>query len=156
MPTAPCRPVRAKALRRAAGRGVEDDAVSSLLGNLTSRTQAAFRARVSGDPTGAPEWVRDIARVGAGPGWFEPDGIVWRVHGDLSTLVGGVAALLGQGAHPLALAGVQRHSAYREDPWKRLAGTAPLLGGSTFGSAGLGRRRGAPGRGLHRQGPGAT
>ena len=66
-----------------------------LLSDLTARTQAAFRARVSGDPTGAPDWVRDIARVGAGPGWFEPDGIVWRVHGDLSTLVGGVAALLG-------------------------------------------------------------
>ena len=51
---------------------------------------------MSGDPSGAPAWVRDIARVGAGPGWFEPDGVVWRVHGDLSTLVGGVAALLGQ------------------------------------------------------------
>ena len=33
-----------------------------LLSDLTARTQAAFRARVSGDPTGAPDWVRDIAR----------------------------------------------------------------------------------------------
>jgi uncharacterized protein (DUF2236 family) len=156
MPTAPCRPVRAKALRRAAGRGVEDDVVSSLLGKLTSRTRAAFRARVSGDPTGAPEWVRDIARVGAGPGWFEPEGIVWRVHGDLSTLVGGVAALLGQGAHPLALAGVQRHSAYREDPWKRLAGTARWLVVSTFGSAELAEREAARVRGMHRKVRGTT
>jgi hypothetical protein len=91
-----------------------------------------FRARVCGDPTGAPEWVREIARVGTGPGWFEPDGVVWRVHGGLSTLVGGVAALLGQGTHPLALAGVQRHSAYREDPWTRLAGTARWLVVRTF------------------------
>ncbi len=88
-----------------------------LLSDLSARTRAAFRTRVSGDPTGAPDWVRDIARVGAGPGWFEPDGVVWRVHGDLSTLDGGVAALLGQGAHPQALAGVQRHSSYRVDPW---------------------------------------
>ncbi|SEO59589.1 oxygenase MpaB family protein [Trujillonella endophytica] len=119
------------------------------LASLSEQAREAFRARVSGDPTGAPEWVRDIARVGTGPGWFEPDGVVWRVHGDLSTLVGGVAALLGQGAHPLALAGVQRHSAYREDPWKRLAGTARWLVVSTFGSAELAEREAARVRGMH-------
>ena len=108
-----------------------------------------FRARVSGDPTGAPAWVREIARVGTGPGWFEPDGVVWRVHGDLSTLVGGVAALLGQGAHPLALAGVQRHSSYLEDPWKRLAGTARWLVVSTFGSAELAEREAGRVRRMH-------
>ncbi len=116
---------------------------------LPDAAREAFRARVSGDPTGAPDWVRDIARVGSGPGWFEPDGVVWRVHGDLSTLVGGVVALLGQAAHPLALAGVQRHSAYREDPWKRLAGTARWLVVSTFGSAELAAREAARVRGMH-------
>ena len=121
-----------------------------LLTALPDAARAAFRARVSGDPTGAPDWVRDIARVGTGPGWFEPDGVVWRVHGDLSTLVGGVAALLGQAAHPLALAGVERHSAYREDPWKRLAGTARWLVVSTFGSAELAEREAARVRGMHR------
>ena len=116
---------------------------------LPEAARRAFRARVSGDPTGAPDWVRDIARVGTGPGWFEPDGVVWRVHGDLSTLVGGVVALLGQAAHPLALAGVQRHSAYREDPWKRLAGTARWLVVSTFGSAELAEQEAARVRGMH-------
>ena len=120
-----------------------------LLTALPDAARAAFRARVSGDPTGAPDWVRDIARVGAGPGWFEPDGVVWRVHGDLSTLVGGVGALMGQAAHPLALAGVERHSAYREDPWKRLAGTARWLVVSTFGSAELAEREAARVRGMH-------
>jgi uncharacterized protein (DUF2236 family) len=120
-----------------------------LLTSLPEQAREAFRARVSGDPSGAPDWVRDIALVGTGPGWFEPDGVVWRVHGDLSTLVGGVAALLGQGAHPLALAGVQRHSAYREDPWKRLAGTARWLVVSTFGSAELAEREAARVRGMH-------
>jgi uncharacterized protein (DUF2236 family) len=137
-------------------REVEDDAVAFLLNELTARTRAAFRARVSGDPTGAPDWVRDIARVGTGQGWFEADGVVWRVHGDLSTLVGGVAALLGQGAHPLALAGVQRHSAYREDPWKRLAGTARWLVVSTFGSAELAEREAARVRDMHRRVRGTT
>ncbi len=119
------------------------------LTSLPEMAREAFRARVSGDPTGAPDWVRDIARVGSGPGWFEPDGVVWRVHGDLSTLVGGVAALLGQAAHPLALAGVQQHSAYREDPWKRLAGTARWLVVSTFGSEELAEREAARVRGMH-------
>lgn len=121
--------------------------------NPTAWSESArvrFRARVSGDPTGAPSWVRDIARVGEGPGWFEPDGVVWRVHGDLSTLVGGVAALLGQAAHPLALAGVQRHSDYRQDPWKRLAGTARWLVVSTFGAAELAEREAARVRAVHR------
>ena len=119
------------------------------LTGLPELARERFRSRVSGDPTGAPEWVRDIARVGEGPGWFEPEGVVWRVHGDLSTLVGGVAALLGQGAHPLALAGVQRHSDYLQDPWKRLAGTARWLVVSTFGSAELAERESARVRGLH-------
>jgi len=130
--------------------------VTFLISDLAARTRAAFRARVSGDPTGAPAWVRDIARVGTGPGWFEPDGVVWRVHGDLSTLVGGVAALLGQGAHPLALAGVERHSNYREDPWKRLAGTARWLVVSTFGSAELAERESARVRSMHRKVRGTT
>jgi len=116
---------------------------------LPELARSRFRARVSGDPTGAPDWVRDIARVGEGPGWFEPDGVVWRVHGDLATLAGGVSALLGQGAHPLALAGVQRHSAYQLDPWARLAGTARWLVVSTFASAELAEGEAARVRLLH-------
>ncbi|MBG6185191.1 uncharacterized protein (DUF2236 family) [Arthrobacter sp. CAN_A214] len=123
---------------------------------LGHRVRRAFRARVSGDPTGAPDWVREIALVGDGPGWFEPDGVVWRVHGDLSTLVGGVAALLGQGAHPLAMAGVARHSSYRSDPWARLAGTARWLTVSTFGSAELAEREAARVRGMHGRVRGTT
>jgi uncharacterized protein (DUF2236 family) len=121
----------------------------SALTAVPELARTRFRARVSGDPTGAPDWVRDIAHVGEGPGWFEPDGVVWRVHGDLATLVGGVGALLGQGAHPLALAGVSRHSAYQLDPWKRLAGTARWLVVSTFGSDELARRESGRVQGLH-------
>ena len=126
------------------------------LTGLPGIARARFRSRVSGDPTGAPDWVRDIASVGEGPGWFAPDGVVWRVHGDLSTLVGGVGALLGQGAHPLALAGVQRHSAYQLDPWARLAGTARWLVVSTFGSGELAERESARVRGLHTRVRGTT
>ena len=121
-----------------------------------SRVRRTFRARVSGDASGAPDWVREIATVGSGPGWFEPDGVVWRVHGDLSTLAGGVAALLSQAAHPDALRGVQRHSDYRDDPWKRLAGTAQWLVVTTFGSDELAQREAARVRAMHERvrGPG--
>lgn len=122
-----------------------------LLPALADRARGAFRARVSGDPSGAPGWVHDIAHVGEGAGWFEPDGVVWAVHGDLSTLVGGVAALTGQAAHPLAVLGVQRHSTYQEDPWARLAGTARWLVVCTFGSAQLAERESARVRGMHRK-----
>ncbi len=116
---------------------------------LATSLRRTFRARVSGDPTGAPPWVREIAEVGAGPGWFEPDGVVWRVHGDLSTLAGGVAALLSQAANPHALRGVERHSDYRNDPWKRLAGTAQWLVVTTFGSAELAEREAGRVRRMH-------
>jgi uncharacterized protein (DUF2236 family) len=122
---------------------------------LLAGARAAFRARVSGDPSGVPAWVRSIGDVSGGRGWFDPDGVVWRVHGDLSTLVGGVTALLGQAAHPLALAGVEQHSDYRADPWKRLAGTARWLVVSTFGSAELAERESARVRAMHRRVRGA-
>jgi uncharacterized protein (DUF2236 family) len=116
---------------------------------LLDGARAAFRSRVSGEPSGVPAWVRSIAEEGGGPGWFEPDGVVWRVHGDLSTLVGGLTALLGQAAHPLALAGVEQHSDYRADPWRRLAGTARWLVVTTFGSAALAEREAARVRAMH-------
>ena len=118
---------------------------------LLAPVRDRFRRRVSGTPTGAPPWVADVATVGEGDGWFEPDGVVWGVHGDLATLVGGIAALLGQAAHPLALAGVERHSSYRGDPWARLAGTARWLAVTTFGSAELAEREAARVRALHRR-----
>lgn len=129
----------------------QDGCVATPLTDLSDKVRSAFRSRVSGDPTGAPDWVRAIATVGEGPGLFEPDGVVWRVHGDLSTLAGGVAALLGQAAHPLALAGVQGHSDYTQDPWKRLAGTARWLVVTTFGSEKLAERESARVRGMHRK-----
>ncbi len=127
------------------------EAVPNPLNRIAAASRDAFRQRVSGDPSGAPDWVRTIAQVGDDDGWYSPDGVVWRVHGDLSTLVGGVAALLGQAAHPLALLGVQRHSDYLDDPWKRLAGTARWLVVSTFGSTELAAREAARVRGLHRK-----
>ncbi len=67
-------------------------------------------------------------------GWFGPDSVVWRVHSDLSTLVGGLRALLYQTLHPLAMAGVAEHSDYRHDPWGRLHRTAEFVAATTYGT----------------------
>lgn len=67
------------------------------------------------------------------PGLFGPDSVTWRVHGDASMLVGGVAALMQQTLHPLAMAGVTEHSDYREDPLGRLGRTASFVTATTFG-----------------------
>lgn len=69
------------------------------------------------------------------PGLFGPGSATWQVHGDLpAMLVGGVVALLLQTLHPLAMAGVIDHSAYRTDPMGRLRRTAVFVGTTTFGS----------------------
>lgn len=92
-----------------------------------------FREIVSGSPDGKPEWVKLISN-GEGPGRYGPDSAVWEVHGCVSTLVGGIRALLLQAAHPAALTGVLEHSRYETDFLGRLAGTARWLTITTFGA----------------------
>jgi uncharacterized protein (DUF2236 family) len=58
------------------------------------------------------------------------------VHGDASMFIGGLTALLLQSLHPLAMAGVDQHSDYRDDPWGRLARTSRFLAVTTYGAAG--------------------
>lgn len=68
--------------------------------------------------------------------FLPPDGMARVVHGDLpSMVVGGLAALMLQTLHPLAMAGVADHSNYREDAIGRLRRTASFVGTTTFGSA---------------------
>ena len=67
-------------------------------------------------------------------GLYGPDSVVWRVHADFpAMLAGGISALMLQALHPLAMAGVYDHSAFREDPFGRLRRTATFVAGTTFG-----------------------
>lgn len=68
------------------------------------------------------------------PGLFGPGSVTWRVHSDLAVSVGGITALLLQTLHPLAMAGVEEHSNYRDEPLDRLARTASFVNGTIFGS----------------------
>lgn len=66
---------------------------------------------------------------------FAPDSVVWRVHGDVTTMmVGGVAALLLQMLHPAVLAGVWDHSNFRTDMLGRLRRTARFIAMTSFGA----------------------
>ena len=74
---------------------------------------AALRARVAGDDAAERAqviWGREGER------WFTPEDPVWRVHADAAMFPGGVAALLLQSLHPLAMAGVAGHSGYKRRP----------------------------------------
>ena len=104
--------------------------IGALGGN---RAADAFRKTVSGDPSGAPQWAQQMA-IGDDVGLFGADSAVWKVHGCISTLVGGIRALLMQAAHPAALTGVAEHSQYDTDPLGRLERTTRWLTITSFGS----------------------
>ena len=58
------------------------------------------------------------------PGLFGPDSEAWRLDREAMLLLGaGPRALLLQIAHPSVAAGVEEHSDFRTDPWRRLDGT---------------------------------
>jgi uncharacterized protein (DUF2236 family) len=108
--------------------------VRALFRRLTAPLAARFRETVSGAKDGTPGWAKEMAE-GDDEGLFGPESAVWEVHGSVSTLVGGIRALLLQAAHPAALAGVTDHSRYESDPLGRLAGTTRWLTVTTFGSS---------------------
>lgn len=67
--------------------------------------------------------------------FFPPGSVTRRVHGDLPCmLIGGLASLFLQMLHPLAMAGVDQHSSYRDDALGRLRRTSDFIGTTTFGS----------------------
>lgn len=92
-----------------------------------------FRALLCNNATGEVPWLGAVAE-GEGPGYYMPEDAPWVIHADLSTMAGGVRALLIQALHPGSLAGVRDHSRYKDDPLGRLAGTIQWLTVTTFAS----------------------
>lgn len=65
---------------------------------------------------------------------FPRGAVIWRVHGDVtSMMVGGIAALLTQMLHPQALGGVWDHSDVGSDMAGRLRRTARFIAVTTYG-----------------------
>jgi uncharacterized protein (DUF2236 family) len=92
-----------------------------------------FREVVSGSKDGKPDWVAMI-EAGDDEGFFGPNSAVWKIHGSVVTIIGGIRALLLQATHPAPLNGVASHSRYESDPLGRLAGTTKWLTITTFAS----------------------
>jgi uncharacterized protein (DUF2236 family) len=90
-------------------------------------------------------------------GMFGPGSEAWRLDREAMLILGaGPRALLLQLAHPAVAAGVDEHSDFREDPWRRLDGTLRsyerMIYGTTSAARGEIRRLNALHRGI--RGPG--
>jgi len=81
----------------------------------------------------AASYVRSVPENPADEGFFGPDSVSWRVSLDLATPVAGLRALMVQALHPLAMAGVDQHSDWRQDPVGRMAATSAYLTVLNFG-----------------------
>jgi uncharacterized protein (DUF2236 family) len=78
--------------------------------------------------------VADVA------GLYGPDSEAWRLNREAMLLLGaGPRALLLQIAHPAVAAGVNDHSDFRADPWRRLRGTLQSYLAIVYGSTATAR-----------------
>jgi len=84
-----------------------------------------------------------------GEGFFSPGSVAWRVSGDLSSPVAGLRSLMIQALHPLAMAGVDQHSDWREDPVGRLAATSSYVATILYGERAVAERAAAHVRRIH-------
>jgi uncharacterized protein (DUF2236 family) len=82
-------------------------------------------------------------------GLFGPDSVAWRLHADPAMLAGGMRALLVQALEPRAMAGVEQHSAYQDDPWGRLRRTTGFVYLTTYGDTATAERAAARVRRVH-------
>jgi uncharacterized protein (DUF2236 family) len=102
---------------------------------LVERSAAAFASGVPDQP--------------ADDGFFGPGSVTWRISGDLAGPVAGLRALLMQALHPLAMAGVDQHSDWRQDPVGRLAATSAYVTTISFGERAAAERAAARVRRIH-------
>ena len=97
----------------------------------------------------AAAYARAVPEHPADDGYFGPASVTWRTAGDLSAPVAGLRALMMQALHPLAMAGVDQHSDWREDPVGRLAATSAYLATVSFGDTASAQRAAGRVRAIH-------
>src|SRR5260221_79184 len=81
----------------------------------------------------AAAYVSGVPEHPADDGFFGPASVTWRMSGDLAGPVAGLRSLMMQALHPLAMAGVDQHSGWRQDPVGRLAATSAYVSTVSFG-----------------------
>jgi uncharacterized protein (DUF2236 family) len=84
------------------------------------------------------------------PGHFGPGSVSWRIFSHASYGISGVAAVLVQALHPVAMAAVDRHSAFRTDAWRRAHLTADYVFAITFSGRAVADAAAARVRHVHR------
>jgi uncharacterized protein (DUF2236 family) len=97
----------------------------------------------------AAAYVSGVPELPADDGFFGPASVTWRVSADLASPVAGLRSLLMQALHPLAMAGVDQHSDWRQDPVGRLAATSRYLATISFGERAAAERAAAAVRRIH-------
>ncbi len=98
------------------------------------RYRARLGASVSGLFSHGAMPLKRTADYPGDAGLCGPGSVSWKAIGDVSVFVGAIRALLVQAAHPEAVAGVDDHSRYRDDPMGRLNRTAYYVTSATFGA----------------------
>src|SRR5438552_10348357 len=90
-------------------------------------------------------------QLGEREGLYGPESESWRLNREAMLLLGaGPRSLLMQIAHPLIAEGVDQHSDFRADPWRRLQGTLRSYLRIVFGTTSHARREISRLNGLHR------
>jgi uncharacterized protein (DUF2236 family) len=116
--------------------------IESLRRTLVREVRAKFNDQAKGE---RPVPASDDAL-------YPRSSVVWRVHGDVtSMMVGGVAALLTQMLHPSALGGVWDHSDVAEDQIGRLRRTARFIAVTTYGERAAAEQAIARVRSIHQR-----
>ena len=119
------------------------------VGSLGGMTADSYAAAVGLVERSAAAYVSGIPDDPADDGLFGPASVTWRVSGDLARPVAGLRALMMQALHPLAMAGVDQHSDWRQDPVGRLAATSAYLATISFGERAAAERVAARVRRIH-------
>src|SRR5580700_4459874 len=97
----------------------------------------------------AAAYVSGVPERPADDGFFGPASVTWKLSADLGGPVAGLRSLMMQALHPLAMAGVDQHSAWREDPVGRLAATSAYVTTISFGERAAAQRAAARVRRIH-------
>jgi len=97
----------------------------------------------------AAAYVSGVPEQPADDGFFGPGSVTWRMSADLAGPIAGLRSLMMQALHPLAMAGVDQHSGWREDPVGRLAATSAYVTTVSFGERAAAERAAARVRRIH-------
>lgn len=115
------------------------ESLTASIGNLLSQSLPEPPPLTYGEPD----------TVSSDVGLYGPGSLTWRIHSHPVAAIAGVRALMMQALHPVAMRGVAAHSAYKSDPWGRLARTAEFVSVASFATTEEATRAGLQVQSVH-------